>query len=194
LLADPLARLLFERGEFTAQDAARVARMIACYGLGVWAFCAAPVVVRGYYALGDTRTPLRAGVVAMLLNLLLNLALVWPLAEAGLALATSFAAMLQVALLLVWFSRRRSPIAWRDLAGATWNALLATAAMLAAGLATRWAIGSGDESWRRLAEVLGPLATGGAAFFLAARLLHAPEPGWLLRRGAAADQDALAPE
>lgn len=190
LLAEPLARLLFERGEFTADDAARVARMIACYGVGVWAFCAAPVVVRGYYALGDQRTPLRAGLAAMAANLLFNLALLWPLAEAGLALSTSLAAMLQVGLLLVWFSRQRSPIAWRDLAGAALNAVLATSAMLAAGLATRWAIGPGDEGWRRLAEVLGPLASGGGAFFLAAWLLKAPEPGWLLRRAPVEDSGA----
>src|SRR6185312_894541 len=84
LISEPLARLLFERGEFTAEDTARVASMIRCYGIGVWAFCAAPVIVRGYYALGDRTTPLKAGIVAMALNVGLNLALVWPMAEAGL--------------------------------------------------------------------------------------------------------------
>ena len=46
LLSEPVARLLFERGEFTAADTSRVAPMIACYGAGVWAFCALQVVVR----------------------------------------------------------------------------------------------------------------------------------------------------
>jgi len=80
LLADPLARLLFQRGEFTAHDAARTARMIACYATGVWAYCALPVLVRGYYALGDRMTPVRVGLAAVGLNLALNLLLVWPLA------------------------------------------------------------------------------------------------------------------
>ena len=46
LLAEPLARLLFERGQFTAHDTERAARMITCYAGGVWAYCALPVIVR----------------------------------------------------------------------------------------------------------------------------------------------------
>ncbi|MFW5693171.1 MAG: murein biosynthesis integral membrane protein MurJ, partial [Thermoguttaceae bacterium] len=81
LLAHPLAKLLFERGQFTPDDTVRAARMIAAYGLGVWAFCALPVAVRGFYSLGDSATPVRIGVGAMFLNLTLNLTLIWPLAE-----------------------------------------------------------------------------------------------------------------
>ena len=85
LVAEPLlARVLFEHGEFTAADAARSARMIACYASGVWAYLAIPVlVVAGFYAVGDRTTPAKLGVIAGTLNLTLNLTLVWPLAEAA---------------------------------------------------------------------------------------------------------------
>ena len=42
-------------------DTARAAGMIAAYALGVWAYCASPVMVRGFYALGDCATPVRVG-------------------------------------------------------------------------------------------------------------------------------------
>ena len=61
LLALPLVRLLFERGEFLPEDTLRTARMIRCYALGVWAYCALPVLVRGFYAQQDAHTPLRIG-------------------------------------------------------------------------------------------------------------------------------------
>ena len=69
LLAEPLARVLFERGEFTAEDSSRAASMIAAYASGVWAYCAIPVLVRGFYAVGDSPTPAKIGLLAVGLNL-----------------------------------------------------------------------------------------------------------------------------
>ena len=96
MMAQPVSALLFQRGEFTALDAERTAAMIAWYSSGVWAYCALSVLVRGYYAIGDYSTPVRVGMATVGLNLVLNLVLIWPLAEVGLALATSATAMLQV--------------------------------------------------------------------------------------------------
>jgi putative peptidoglycan lipid II flippase len=175
LLSGPLARLLFEHGEFTANDAARVARMIACYGLGVWAFCALPVVVRGFYALGDQRSPVKAGVVTMAANLALNLALVWPMAEAGLALSTSLAAMLQLVVLLAFFTRRFGRLRWRELAATVRTTLSATAAMLAAGGGVLWLAPRGSHLGAELADVFLPIAAAGLAFMAVSWLLRAPE-------------------
>lgn len=185
LLSDPLARLLFERGEFTAADAARVARMIACYGIGVWAFCASPVLVRGYYALGDQRSPLRAGAIAMLTNVALNLLLIWPMAEAGLALATSLAATLQIVLLATWFSRRFGDLGWRQLARTALTTLAATVCLLAAGALAQWLMPNDLETGSRFARVAAPLVSGTAAFLLASWLLRAEELRFLLGRATA---------
>ncbi|HEX5446696.1 MAG TPA: murein biosynthesis integral membrane protein MurJ [Pirellulales bacterium] len=184
LLSDPLARLLFEHGEFTAADATRVARMIACYGIGVWAFCASPVLVRGYYALGEQRLPLRAGSIAMVANVALNLVLVWPLAEAGLALATSLAAMLQMVLLMRWFSRRFGALGWSELGRTALVTLAATACLLLAGYAAMWYSPHPFEPHGRFTRVVAPLISGTAAFLTASWALGAAELRFLLGRGA----------
>lgn len=187
LLSDPLARLLFEHGEFSATDATRVARMIACYGIGVWAFCASPVLVRGYYALDDQRTPLRAGAIAMLTNVALNLLLVWPMAEAGLALATSLAATLQIVLLTGWFSRRFGALGWRELGRTALITLAATACLLAAGWTALRLAPKELETSGRFLRVAAPLLSGAAAFVAASWLLRAEELHFLLGRSVPAE-------
>ncbi|HEX7446042.1 MAG TPA: oligosaccharide flippase family protein, partial [Pirellulales bacterium] len=186
LLSDPLARLLFEHGEFTAADATRVARMIACYGVGVWAFCASPVLVRGYYALGEQRLPLRAGAIAMLTNVALNLLLVWPMAEAGLALATSLAAMLQMVLLTSWFSGQFGALGWRELGRTAVVTLAATACLLIAGYAALWFMSYQMAMSGRFARVIAPLVSGSVAFLTAGWLFDAAELKFLTGRGTSA--------
>lgn len=165
LLATPLTELFFQRGKFTADDAVRAARMIALYGSGVWAYCALPVVVRGYYALGDRITPVKVGAIAVAINLVLDLSLIWPLAEGGLAVATALAAAVQLALLLALFSRRQSHLNWRALGGTIARTALATAAMAAAGQFTLRAIPQVDRLTYELARVALPLAVGVAVYF-----------------------------
>lgn len=133
LLADPVARLLFERGEFTAEDTGRTARMIACYGAGAWGYCSLPVLVRGFYALGNRTTPVRIGAAIVLFNLTLNLVLIWPLAETGLAVATSVSAALQVLLLAGIFSGQCSRLDWSALLKTLGRSLAATGVMSAVG-------------------------------------------------------------
>ncbi|MHB1036004.1 MAG: murein biosynthesis integral membrane protein MurJ [Pirellulales bacterium] len=175
LLAEPLARLFFERGQFTPDDTVRAGRMIACYASGVWAYCALPVVVRGYYALGDLTTPVKVGVGAVALNFGLNLVLIWPLAEAGLAVATSISAGLQVVVLLAIFSRRLAPIEWPLLARSAWRTALATLAMAAAGNAVLGATWPASNLAGKLAQVSLPVAAGMAVYFAAAWLLGGGE-------------------
>jgi len=183
LLSEPLARLLFEHGEFRPEDTLRTARMIACYGGGVWAFCALPVVVRGFYAVGATGTPVTVAAWIVGLNLVLNLTLIWPLAEAGLAVATAFSATVQTLVLAVVFSVRCSSIDWRALGATAGRAVLATAAMAAVGLdALGWVAptaGLGNEA----ARVFLPLVLSAAVYCGVYRLLGGRELGMILRRG-----------
>ena len=84
VLAQPLAKLVFERGDFTSEDTLRAGRMVAAYAWGVWAYCASTVMVRGFYALGDAATPVRIGAAVVALNLALNLDLDLALGGGGL--------------------------------------------------------------------------------------------------------------
>jgi len=180
MLAEPLAKLLFERGEFKPDDTARAARMIACYATGVWAYCALPVVVRGFYALGDCGTPVKVGVWIVGLNLVLNLTLIWPLAEAGLAVATSISAAVQVTALILIFSRRKSPLGWPVLAATAARTILATLLMAAAGYAALGWIAPAEGLTNQLARVLLPLGVSVAVFWGANWLLRGRELGMLV--------------
>lgn len=181
LLAEPLTTLIFARGEFTAEDAQRTAQLVRCYSLGVWACCALPVLLRAYYALGDRTTPLRVGVAAMTLNLVLNLTLVWPLGEAALALSTSLCAVIQC-VLLVGLLRAKFLIraaAWGDLLSTPIRSACGAAAMCLAG---RWVL-----LWLRGSDgFMGSLAqvslTVTVCVVFYAGLMWRLERSWLSRR------------
>ena len=175
LLAEPIARLLFERGEFTAKDTARTARMIVFYGGGIWAYCALPVIVRGYYALGRASTPVRVGMLAVALNLGLNLSLVWRMGEAGLAISTSIAATAQVFLLVWLFARSAAPILWQPLLVSTARTTAATIAMTAATLGTIQIIADNEGPFAPLIDVVAPVVVAIVVYALVAKLLRADE-------------------
>jgi len=181
ILAEPLARLLFEHGAFTHDDTLRTAWMIRCYGGGVWAFCALPVVVRGFYALGATGTPVTVAAWIVVLNLLLNLTLIWPLAEAGLAVASSVAATVQVLLLLVIFSRHQSHVDWPTLGATAARTFAASGLMAVAGLAVLGSIAPAPGLANELARVFAPIGASVAVYCGAYWLLGGRELGMVLR-------------
>jgi putative peptidoglycan lipid II flippase len=106
MLAEPLLTTIFHYGEFAAHDVAMASASLMAYALGLLAFILVKVLATGFYARQDTRTPVRVGIIAMLANMVLNVAIVvpwlWldqPAPHAGLALATSLSAFLNAGLL-----------------------------------------------------------------------------------------------
>jgi len=179
ILAHPLAKLLFEHGQFTPGDTLRAARMIACYGAGVWAFCALPVVIRGFYAVGDCGTPAKIAAWVVGLDLVLNLTLIWtPLQEAGLAVATSVSAGVQMVALMLIFSRRRAPLGWTALAATALRTLLCTLLMAVAACATLHLLGRFTPTeglTGELARVLLPLLLSMAVYLASYSLFRGRE-------------------
>jgi putative peptidoglycan lipid II flippase len=102
LISEPLIVTLFHSNSFTAADVVQVTSSLQAYSLGLLAFMLIKVFAPGYYSRQDTRTPVTIGIIAMVVNMVLNIALVFGLgmAHAGLALATSMAAFLNAGLLL----------------------------------------------------------------------------------------------
>ena len=180
LVAEPATRVLFERGAFTAHDAQRAAAMIACYASGVWAYCAIPVLVRGFYAVGHAATPAKLGLVAVGVNLALNLMLIWPLAERGLAVSTAVAAAVQMALLAATFSRAVHPLPWRVLGGTLAKCGVATLVMGAAVWAVRHLIPADGDRASLTVQLIAAIGAGAMAYLAAARVLRMPELGLLL--------------
>ena len=110
VLDEQLIELLFQRGRFDAASTQAVAYALRFYALGLVAHAVVEIVVRVFYALHDTATPVVAGVATMALNILLSLALIGRLSFGGLALANSIATALEMLVLLFLLARKvRAP-------------------------------------------------------------------------------------
>lgn len=108
VLAGPLLATLFQYGEFSAHDVAMTSRSLIAYAIGLSGFVLIKVFASGYFSRQDTRTPVKIAVVAMVSNIILSLALVMPLAHAGLALATSLASFINAGLLFYFLRKKRA--------------------------------------------------------------------------------------
>ncbi len=100
VLAQPLITTLFHYGAMGANDVQQSAFALMAYSLGLIGFTGVKILAPGFFARQDTRTPVRIALWAMGVNVVLNLALILPLAHVGLALATSTAALVNAGLLL----------------------------------------------------------------------------------------------
>lgn len=184
VIAVPLTRLLFEHGEFTPMDAERTAALICAYGTGVWAFCGLPILYRGFYALGDRLAPMRVGLWAVGFDTILNLTLIWPLAERGLAYSTALSAAGQLACLVWLMQRRLGRFDWPRLGRTAMQAALATSLMAAACVGAQALTPEGGDRWSRILALVVPLMTGAVTYFVAARLVGLDEPDLLMARRA----------
>ena len=112
LLREPLIRLLYQRGEFTPLSTQLVAWALLWYAVGLVGHSVVEIMVRAFYAMHDTKTPVLIGVVAMSLNVIFSvLFLAWFtrlgwMPHGGLALANSLATVLEMVALL-YFMRGR---------------------------------------------------------------------------------------
>ena len=100
LLAEPMLSTLFQYKEFSWNDVHYAGLSLRAYAVGLLGYLLIKVLVPGFTARKDMKTPVRYGVYAMLVSLGLDVVLVFPLAHAGLALATSLGAFFNAALLL----------------------------------------------------------------------------------------------
>ncbi len=101
LLAEPLVATIFHGGEFTAFDVEMTALSLQAFSLGLIGFSVVKILAPAYFAREDTKTPVKIGLIALLVNFLLSVTLAWGLTRAGyqgthagLALAISVAALL----------------------------------------------------------------------------------------------------
>ena len=106
-LSDHLVAALFYHGKFTQTDVVMCAHALVAFSIGLTALVAVRTLSPGFFARNDTKTPVRAGVYAMVVNAVAAIALVYPLQHVGLAAATSIAAFVNAGLLLIWLIRDR---------------------------------------------------------------------------------------
>ncbi len=180
LMREPLVALLFERGRFLADDTARTASVLLYYAIGIWAYGLQMMLARGFYALQDSKTPVKIAMAMVALNLALNLILVHTLPEPqerGLALATAICAVIQSALLATILARRVGSLPWADVRGQAFRVAVASTIMAAACLGASRIAGAGSA-----AQVGAMLVGGLVSYGLASWLLRIEELRDLLRR------------
>ena len=168
VLAEPIVRLLYERGQFGPDATARAAFALQWLAASLVGYSLVNILARAFFALGDTQTPMKLSVVCLVLNLILSIALVFPLRQGGFGLANTLTATLNCALLLYALRRKLTRL---DLAplGASYMPML-VGALLGAALA--WGTHAKWEQWIGHATLTGKL---GAVFApaLAATVVYA---------------------
>ncbi|MDB5386589.1 MAG: murJ 3 [Planctomycetaceae bacterium] len=181
-LSQPIARCLFERGEFGPAETVRTGQIIAAYGCGVWAYCGLLILQRGCYAVGDRLTPLRIGVLIVGINFLLNLILIWFVAERGLAFSTAFCAMLQIAILMWSTQRRVGRFEWIELGSCLARTFIATSFMTAVGMILVTACATHPAWSGKLTGLVVPCLGASLIYLGSAWLLKLDELWMILRR------------
>ena len=105
LLSEPIVNVLFVRGEFTLNDALLTSHALIALCIGLPAFIFVKIFAISFFAREDTQTPVYIAILAMLINLVLNLILIQKYLHVGLALATSISSWFNC-LLLYFFLRK----------------------------------------------------------------------------------------
>jgi putative peptidoglycan lipid II flippase len=187
VLAEPIIRLLFERGQFNGESTQRATLALMCLAPGLVAFSTVNVLVRAFYAMGDTRTPMKISIACLLLNLGLVAALVIPLHQGGLGIANTLSSCLNLGLLAFALRRKLGRLDWEPLRQ-TFLPLLAAGAVAAllAWLGWRgWEDRLGHATLlRKIGAVFAPALLAGAVYLgiaLACRIPAAKEI-WVMVR------------
>lgn len=157
VLAVPVVRLLFERGQFGPDSTRNTALALVFLAPGLLAFSMVNILGRAFYALGDTHTPMRISIFCLVSNLILAFALVHGMRQAGLGLANTISSCVNVGLLIYALRRKLGRLDFAPLRRQLAVVLLAGAA---AGAVAWW----GGGVWERNVGHASLVAKVGAVF------------------------------
>jgi len=170
-LAEPIVRLIFERGKFGPEATHRVAISLACLAPGLLLFSMNNILARAFYALNDIKTPMKISVFCLCLNLGFAFWLVHSYREAGLAVANTLSATFNATLLIYSLRRKLSRL---EMAGLRRDIFALLAAAVVAGaiaflLYSFWEGKMGHGTLPlKIGAVFAPAAVAGLAYWLIA--------------------------
>jgi len=194
VLREPIVRILFQRGAFDTVTTVLTAEALLYYGVGLWAFSGVRIVISTFYALQDTKTPVKIGIVSLLVNIVLSVLLMGPMRHGGLALATSLASGVNLTLLIFCLRKRLGRIGAREILRSVIKSTVSAAVMGGVvGFTGMWAVPkSAGSAWYLVVCVtgcilLGLLVYGGCAVLFKSReletMIHIVSGGLLRKRG-----------
>ncbi|NLO89885.1 MAG: murein biosynthesis integral membrane protein MurJ [Clostridia bacterium] len=133
VLSTPVVELLFQRGAFDQRATVMTAAALAYFTLGMYGWSANMVIIRAYYAVKDTKPPVFAGVIAIIVNILLSYLFLPFLGHRGLPLANSIAVTVQTALLMILITKHLPDMEFSSM-GKTFAKALAASMLMGAGV------------------------------------------------------------
>jgi putative peptidoglycan lipid II flippase len=175
VLATPIVRLIFERGEFGPGATAATASALQFYALGLIGYSIVRIASPTFYALGQSRIPVIVSILTMGINAGLNVVLVRQMGADGLALGTSIAALFNAVTLFVLLRRRLGGMHEARLAGSLVRIAIASAAMGSAAYVTDRLLASMQPGAAVAIQIVHVAATIGIALVVLAAA------SWLLR-------------
>lgn len=176
VLAQPIVRLLFQRGAFTAEATKLTSQALFYYALGIFAYAGAKITASVFYSFQDTKTPLKVAFLSLSLNLVLNLILMVPLGIGGLALATAISSTVNFILLLILLRLRIGKLGLRKTIETTKRILFATGLMAIVCYFLSYHL----FQWSKLLSVAIPIIASAVIYFSLAHLFKIEESKWLL--------------
>lgn len=177
ILNIPIISVLFQRGAFDAQAAVYTGQALFFYGMGLWAFSVVRVFVQSFYALQDSKWPMRAAMISFVVNLIFSLALMYPMKHKGLALANSLSAVANVFVLSFVLKGKIGRFLDRSFYSSVSKIVLSSVMMVASIMMIDYLLpwNTGAAFRTKLIYLVTTIAVGGGVFFLSAYLLKSQE-------------------
>ncbi|MFA6032375.1 MAG: murein biosynthesis integral membrane protein MurJ [Myxococcota bacterium] len=177
VLRVPVISLLFQHGEFNARNTMECSAVVFTGLMGIWSVAGARNLAQAFYALNDTKTPVKAAFISFVVNLLCSLALMKPLGAPGLTLANSVSSAANFFVLAYMLDRKTGGWGGAEAAGSALKSFVAAAVMAAAIYPV-----STMEIWLahghfmlKAAILFGTITGGCVVYALAAYFMKQPE-------------------
>lgn len=180
VFAEPVIRILFERGAFDQTAVTLTAESLAFYSIGLIFYSYRDVLSNVFYSMQDTRIPTINSILSVVLNIVLNYALVGPMAHKGLALATSLSSMITVVMLMISLRRKVGRMGWRSLLISGGKMLVGTAVMLAAAKGAYWLVETLLKTTSPLLPMIAAACVGVVVYVVVLLLLRTREMAQLI--------------
>jgi putative peptidoglycan lipid II flippase len=184
VLARPIVQMIFEWKTFSTDSTGLTAIALQCYAPGLVVFSLAKVFVPAFYAMQDTKTPVRIGMIAVGLNLVLNVTFILTLPQgvkhAGIAAATVLAEAFSMTSLALILQKRIGPPDWRKVGNTAGRALAAAVLMAVTAVAVHGLFPNIGKTGQILSGLVS-IAAGGAVYLIACTVFRLPEIREFLR-------------
>ena len=178
VFAFPIVQMIFEWNAFDSTSTWMTAIALTCYAPGLVVFSLAKIFVPAFYALKDTKTPVKIGIITVALNLILNIIFILTLPQtvkhAGIAGATVIAEAFNIICLALILQKRIGKPDWKRIRATTWRTVIASVIMSAASI-TIYKLIPHTVRPAQIIAVLVSIAAGAGIYLTAGLLLRLEE-------------------